>query len=137
MSQSIYQNQFNYLFLKFFLHQCSRIHYVPHPLAKMCKFLAEPTWEHATYSWPWLNTLSGTGGGLLVLEFFLPKYHFWAFIVTMETILRNFSSCFKLGQNLSSCQVSEKSTYWFGRNDGTNIQTDRQILFPPQTYHLA
>ena len=44
MSQSIYQNQFNYLFfilfffyfylfIYFFLHQCSRIHCVPHPLA--------------------------------------------------------------------------------------------------------
>ena len=37
-----------------------------------------------------------------------------------------FSPCFKLGQNLSSCQVSEKSTHRFGQNDGTNIRTYRQ-----------
>ena len=40
-----------------------------------------------------------------------------------------FSSCFKLGQNLSSGQVSEKSTYRFGQNGGTDRpdgQTDRQ-----------
>ena len=48
---------------------------------------------------------------------------------------------FKLGQNLSSCRVSEKSTYQFGRNDGTyrqtDRQTDRQILFFPRhaTWH--
>ena len=37
-----------------------------------------------------------------------------------------FSPCFKLGQNLSSCQVLEKCTYRFGWNDGT----DRQSTFP-------
>ena len=37
-----------------------------------------------------------------------------------------FSPCFKLGQNLLSCQVSEKLTHRFGQNDGTNIHTDRQ-----------
>ena len=33
---------------------------------------------------------------------------------------------FKLGQNLSSCQVSEKSTHRFGQNDGIDRQTYRQ-----------
>ena len=37
-----------------------------------------------------------------------------------------FAYFFKLGQNLSSCQVSEKYTYQFGQNDGKNIQTERQ-----------
>ena len=40
---------------------------------------------------------------------------------------RNFSPCFKLGLNLSPCQVSEKTTYKFDHNDGTNILTNRQI----------
>ena len=35
-----------------------------------------------------------------------------------------FSPCFKLGPNLSSCKVSEKSVHRFGQNDGINIQTD-------------
>ena len=42
---------------------------------------------------------------------------------------QNFSPCFKLSQNLSSCRVSEKSTYLFGRNDGINIQTDKFCIF--------
>ena len=40
----------------------------------------------------------------------------------------SFSPCFKLGQNLSSCQVSEKSTHRFDQNDGTNIQICLYIL---------
>ena len=39
-----------------------------------------------------------------------------------------FSPCFKLDQNLSSYQVSEKSTHRLGQNDGTNIKTDRHLL---------
>ena len=39
---------------------------------------------------------------------------------------KKFSPCFHLGQNLSSCQVSEKSTDRFDQNDGTDIQTDTQ-----------
>ena len=49
----------------------------------------------------------------------------WPFFITVVTISGFFSPCFKLGQNLSSCQVSEKSTHRFGQDDGTNIQTDR------------
>ena len=30
-----------------------------------------------------------SGGGLLVLEFTWPKYHFWLLFITMVTILRN------------------------------------------------
>ena len=37
-----------------------------------------------------------------------------------------FCPCLKLGQNLSSCQVSDKSTPRFGQNDGANRQTDIQ-----------
>ena len=62
----------------------------------------------------------------VVSRVFWPKYHFWPFLFTMVTIFRIFfSPCFKLGQNLSSCQVSEKFTHRWGKNDGTNIQTER------------
>ena len=72
--------------------------------------------------------------------FFFVLFCFGFFSLPWQPFFEIFSPCFKLGQNVSSCRVSEKSTYWFGRNDGTNIQTDqqtdRQILFPRHaTWH--
>ena len=57
---------------------------------------------------------------------FWPKYHVWLFLITMVTIFSIFLSCFKLSQNLSSCQVSEKFAHRFDQNDGTNIETAKQ-----------
>ena len=86
----------------------------------------------------------GHGGGCLVVvvvvvapvsqwwwsvspRVFLAKIPFLAFSRYHGNHFAKFlAHVFKLGQNLSSCQVSEKSIHRFGRNDGTNIQTDRQ-----------
>ena len=64
------------------------------------------------------------------------KGFFWGlFLVTMVTTFRNFfGPCFKLDQNLSSCQISEKFTHRFCQNDGTNIQTDRHMQTSPYIY---
>ena len=89
--------------------------------------------------------LQGFVGRSTILAFFGPNMNtemgvgiytiFWLFLITMVTIFQIFMPYFKLGRNLSSCQVSEKFTHRFGQNDCTNIQTDRQT--DRQTYrHL-
>ena len=52
-----------------------------------------------------------------------------------------FSPCFKLGQSLSSCQVSEKSTHRFGQNNGTDRQKSPFIyiyiyIYIYKRYHI-
>ena len=57
----------------------------------------------------------------VVPRVFLAKIPFLAFSCYYDNHFPDFfSPC------LSSCQISEKSTYWFGQNDGTNMQTDTQ-----------
>ena len=56
---------------------------------------------------------------------FLAKITFLVFSWYHGNYFLDFlSPSFKLGQSLSSCQVSEKSTCLFGQNDGTNIHTN-------------
>ena len=56
----------------------------------------------------------------------LVKHHFFFLSCHYSNHFPDFYPIFKLGQNQSTCQVSEKSTHKFGHNDVTNTQRDRQ-----------